>query len=71
MIDNIYSAIGKRVKAIRIKQGLTIVKLGKIAKLSKDSITQIEKGKANPTISTLYKLAKALKTKPYILVNGF
>jgi len=71
MADNIYSAIGNRVKEIRSSLGLTTLELGKMAKLSKDTITEIEKGKANPTIFTLYKIAKALKTKPYKLVEGF
>jgi transcriptional regulator with XRE-family HTH domain len=70
MVNNIYYSIGKKVKIMRKGLGLTVIELGNKAKLSKESIIKIESGRANPTIKTLYKLSKALKTKPYKLVEG-
>ena len=60
----INQAIAKNLTAIRTSQGISISKLAKATGLSKAAISQIEQGEGNPTISTLSKLASALRV-PY------
>lgn len=49
------------VKKIRIEKGYTIDKVAQIAKMSKGHLSRIERGETEPTISTLARLAMALK----------
>ena len=60
----INQAIAKNLTAIRTGQGISISKLARATGLSKAAISQIEQGEGNPTISTLSKLASALRV-PY------
>lgn len=55
--------IGKNVKEIRLKKGLTQVQLADLADLPQATIHYIENGK-NPRMDTLSKVAKALDVKP-------
>lgn len=52
--------IGKRLRALRAEQGLTILDLAGKAGVSSGHISQIERGVSNPSISTLQKLRSAL-----------
>lgn len=49
------------VKKIRIEKGYTIDKVAQLAKMSKGHLSRIERGETEPTISTLARLAIALK----------
>lgn len=53
--------IGKNVKKIREKKGITQEKLAFEANLNRAYIGYIERGERNPSTDTLAKLAKALK----------
>lgn len=53
--------IGKNVKRIREKKGITQEKLAFEANLNRAYIGYIERGERNPSTETLAKLAKALK----------
>jgi len=57
-----YTRLGKKVKKLRKAQNFTQEKLAEIANVDPKSIISIESGKRNPTLRTLNKLAKALKT---------
>lgn len=54
--------IGENIKRIRLAKGLTQVDLvGRIeTKIDTTNISRIEKGRTNPTIHTLFKIAQAL-----------
>ena len=52
-----------RLKALRVKQGLSQAGLAERAGVSREYIARLETGHHNPTLSTLEKLAKALKVK--------
>lgn len=51
---------GDRLKAARIYRGKTIAELADEVQVSKQSISQYENGKANPSLETLLKLISAL-----------
>ena len=52
--------IGKRLRKIRVEQGLTTVELGMRANISQGMISRIENDRANPTIDKVVSLARAL-----------
>lgn len=54
--------IGKNVRRLRKKKGLSQEKLARLADISLNALTKIESGFAKkPTIQTVVKLAQALK----------
>jgi transcriptional regulator with XRE-family HTH domain len=52
--------IGKNIKKIRLNNNLTLQELAEESGLTRSLISQIENGKANPSINTLKKLARNL-----------
>ena len=52
--------IGRRLRALRTERGMTILEMAAKAGVSSGSISQIERGASNPSISTLQKLRAAL-----------
>ncbi|MBB6217770.1 transcriptional regulator with XRE-family HTH domain [Anaerosolibacter carboniphilus] len=55
------AAVGENVRKIRNSRDLTIEKLAEITGVSKSMLGQIERGEANPTITTVWKIANGLK----------
>ena len=53
--------LGLNLKRIRTKKGISQGIIAKELKVSRGFISTIENGKTNPTLSTITKLAKALK----------
>ncbi|MCL2520701.1 MAG: helix-turn-helix transcriptional regulator [Spirochaetaceae bacterium] len=47
----------------RLKQNITQAKLAELTGLKQSNISRLERGTANPTVSTLKKLAKAFNKK--------
>lgn len=55
------NTIGKSIKKLRKKQGISQDRLSKLADLSLNTIVTVESGaNENPTIDTLTKIANAL-----------
>lgn len=52
--------IGSRLRAIRDQQGRTIKELADLADVSVGHISQLERGKGNPSFNTLVQIAHAL-----------
>jgi transcriptional regulator with XRE-family HTH domain len=52
--------LGERIKKHRIKKNMTQNDLAIECDFEKASMSRIESGQANPTIRTLFKIAKAL-----------
>jgi transcriptional regulator with XRE-family HTH domain len=61
--------IGDRLKNLRIRRALTQQELADRADVSSNAINRIELNKAEPHMSTLRKLAKALDVDPTELVG--
>lgn len=66
-MGNIKSLLGKRIKEIRKKRGLTQEKLAELAGIETPSLSNIENGKNYTNNETLEKLSDALKIRPYEL----
>ena len=66
-MSEIKKLLGKRIKEIRNKRGITQEKLAEMIDIGTPNISYIETGKNAPSIETLGKIAKALKVKPYEL----
>jgi transcriptional regulator with XRE-family HTH domain len=56
--------IGDRLKTLRIRRALTQQELAERAGISTNALNRIELNKAEPHMSTLRKLAKALDVDP-------
>ena len=52
--------LGKNLKRIRTKKGISQGQIGRTLKVDKSFISNIENGKTNPTLSTIAKIAKAI-----------
>jgi transcriptional regulator with XRE-family HTH domain len=63
-------AIARRVASLRKGSRLTFDALAARSDISKGMLVQIEQGRANPSISTLCKLAAALRVSVADLVNS-
>ncbi|PIU99530.1 MAG: hypothetical protein CO014_01670 [Candidatus Tagabacteria bacterium CG_4_8_14_3_um_filter_41_8] len=62
MAESSKSNLGKTVKKLRKKLGLSQEKLARLADVSNNTVVNIEAGKQdNPTIETLKKVANALQ----------
>ncbi|MEH0146524.1 helix-turn-helix transcriptional regulator [Corynebacterium sp. Q4381] len=68
--------LGQRVKMLRQMRGLTQVRLAEIAGVSRSLVSNLERNDyngsraADPTISTIYRLAGALYVPPAALLPG-
>lgn len=60
-------AVGKRIKIVRQRSGLTQDQFAEQVGLSPKYISGIERGVENPTLDTLLRLAKVLGVEPYDL----
>ena len=56
--------IGAKIKALRIKKGLTQEELGERTDLTKGFISQLERDLNSPSIETLFSMLEVLGTKP-------
>lgn len=58
----VYSKFGLQVRKLRKQRGLTQEELAEKANIDPKSIIEIENGKRNPSLKTIHKIAKVLKT---------
>lgn len=60
--------LGKKVRDLRFRRGLTVQQLAEASGLSKGFISQVENDRTSPSLATLRDLARALKTSIASLV---
>ena len=53
-------SLGRRLKALRTEQGMTLAQLGDMVGLSASYLSQIERNKAKPSLAALSSVAEAL-----------
>ena len=63
-IVDLKEMIGSRIQEIRNKKGLTQDQLSEKVGISSKYLSSIERGKENPTLNTILKLARSLDVKP-------
>jgi len=61
--------LGMKLKALRTTSGATQMALAKKVRVTQAYIALLEKGRENPTLDTLRRLAKALKVPVTELVK--
>jgi transcriptional regulator with XRE-family HTH domain len=62
-------ALGRRIKMLRIGRGLTLKELEERGGISATHVSEIERGKASPTVGALGKIASALGVRPAALME--
>jgi transcriptional regulator with XRE-family HTH domain len=60
--------LGRRIKLLRIARGLTLKDLEQRGGISATHVSEIERGKASPTVGALGRIARALDLRPATLV---
>lgn len=66
----VHRALGQRVRQIREEKGLSQRSLAAACGLSLAALQKIEYGNANPSLDTLIRLRKGLKTTIHKLLQG-
>lgn len=61
--------LAKRLKEIRFEKGVSQEELAYRSEMTLSQIARIETVRTNPTISTLFKIARALEVPPSDLFN--
>ncbi|MFT8247213.1 helix-turn-helix domain-containing protein [Roseomonas sp. BN140053] len=61
--------VGRNVARIRREKGLTQEQLEARSGLSQQYLSDLERGKRNPTVVTLYEIAQALAVTPVELLT--
>jgi len=61
--------VGRNVKYFREREGLTQERFAEISGFSQQYISNLERGRRNPTIVTIFELAKALGVSHVDLVR--
>lgn len=62
-------AFGKIIKQLRQEQGLSQQELADYSEVDRSYISDLERGRYNPTIQTIFKLSEILKVKPQDLIG--
>ncbi len=61
--------LGRRIKMLRVARGLTLKDLEERGGISATHVSEIERGKASPTVGALGRIARALDLRPAALVE--
>jgi transcriptional regulator with XRE-family HTH domain len=61
--------VGRNVKRLRQRKGLTQEQFAEVSGFSQQYISSLERGRRNPTVVTLYELARALGVSHLELVR--
>jgi len=62
-MDTVISGIGHRIKDMRLRRGWTLDELAKKTNCTSGFLSQLERGKVAPSITTLYAIADVLDIK--------
>ena len=68
VIDRQAELIGARIRELRLARGLTLVQLAGIADLSHPFLSQLERGRARPSMVSLERIARALGSSQLELI---
>jgi transcriptional regulator with XRE-family HTH domain len=65
----IVEVFGKVLRELRTERGISQEKLAEYCDLDRTYISLLERGLRQPTITTVFKIAKAIKIKPSELIG--
>ncbi len=63
------AAVGARIRALRAERGLSLSALAAAAGIGKGSLSELESGRRNPTLDTLYAVAGPLGVPLAVLLD--
>ncbi|MEK3823152.1 helix-turn-helix domain-containing protein [Paenibacillus sp. FSL K6-1558] len=66
---HIEAIFGKVLKSLRIRNDLSQDKLAELSTLERTFISRIERGNSQPSLTTIFELARALNIKPSELIR--
>lgn len=69
MKGDLNETFGKVIKQLREERGLSQQELADYAELDRSYISDMERGRYNPTLQTVYKLAEIFKIKPNEIIQ--
>jgi len=69
LLTKLDRAFGKSLKSKRLSSNLSQEQLGLKSGLSRPYISELEMGKKDPSLFTIFKLADALKVNPSFFIN--
>jgi transcriptional regulator with XRE-family HTH domain len=69
LLAKLDGAFGKSLKSRRLSSNLSQEQLGLKSGLSRPYISELEMGKKDPSLFTIFKLADALKVNPSFFIN--
>ena len=69
LLTKLDGAFGKSLKSRRLSSNLSQEQLGLKSGLSRPYISELEMGKKDPSLFTIFKLADALKVNPSFFIN--
>jgi transcriptional regulator with XRE-family HTH domain len=69
-VDPTPAELGRRIKLLRVRRGLTLKELEERGRISATHVSEIERGKASPTVGALSRIARALGVRPAQLVES-
>lgn len=61
--EDISRKVGQRIREIRERKNISIMALADKLDIEYNNMIRIEKGRTNPTLSTLYSISQALEVK--------
>ena len=62
--------LGRYIRGVRRSRALTLVQLAALAELSHPFLSQLERGRARPSMTSLEKIARALGSSQLELIAG-
>ncbi|MHB1395139.1 MAG: helix-turn-helix domain-containing protein [Clostridia bacterium] len=68
-MENLNEIVARNLRSIREEKKLSLDKVAELTGVSKSMLGQIERGESNPTITTVWKIAKGLKISFTTLIN--
>ena len=68
--DERWLAMGGAIRERRLAMSLTLVEVAERSGLSQPFLSQVETGRARPSMSSLYRIASALSTTPQAFFGG-
>lgn len=65
----VIEVFGKVLRELRVEKNISQEKLAEYCELDRTYISLLERGQRQPTITTIFKLAKALNLSPSALIE--